>query len=85
MFHHYASLSEVPGPLLLTHPNIPRPLFGFNPRTIMGQEWWDRRRKLSYLHFRNRCWAWGLQRADVLGYITASPYLRQPLLRPWTY
>ncbi|MGW8180091.1 MAG: hypothetical protein ACWGQW_15220, partial [bacterium] len=21
------------------------------------QEWWDRRRKLSYLHFRNRCWA----------------------------
>lgn len=33
---------------LLLHPNIPKPLFGVNPRSIKGTYWWDKTRKEVY-------------------------------------
>ena len=46
-------------PELLTHPNIPKPLHGLNPRTIKGQAWWDVKRRASYAEKRYKCFACG--------------------------
>jgi len=48
-----------PDPKYLTHPNIPKPLHGINPRTVMGQAWWDIKRKEAYTKNLLCCWACG--------------------------
>lgn len=52
---------------LLTHPNIPKPLHGVNPRTIFGQEWWDAERKKAYAEKNQCCHACGTHRSQVKG------------------
>ena len=52
-----------PRPELLLHPNIPKPLHGLSPRTIMGQEWWDKIRKEVYASTGFHCAACGVHQS----------------------
>lgn len=40
---------------ILSQPNIPKPLHGLSPRTILGQTKWDILRKSVYKKYNNRC------------------------------
>lgn len=50
---------KFPDPSILARPGIPAPLAGLNPRTVLGQTWWDRKRKEAYARFDRKCWACG--------------------------
>lgn len=54
-----------PDPSLLTHPNIPKPLHGINPRTVLGQEWWDIQRRKAYATHGYCCWACGVHKSEA--------------------
>lgn len=51
-------------PKLLTHPNIPKPMHGLNPRTVMGKDWWDKVRKEAYAKYDNHCYACGRHKSQ---------------------
>jgi len=51
---------------ILHQPNIIKPLHGMNPRTILGQGWWDRTRKVAYASTNFHCLACGIHKLDAL-------------------
>ena len=57
---NYLNPTPPPNPKILLHPNIPKPLHGVNPRTLMGDRWWDTIRHQAYNQFNRRCHACGL-------------------------
>jgi hypothetical protein len=53
-------------PEYLLMPNIPKPLHGIAPRTIFGQEWWDKNRQETYKNANYKCEACGVDKKDAL-------------------
>jgi len=49
-----------PDPSILLHPQIPKPLHLLNPRTILGQVWWDDARRTAYWLHMYHCHACGI-------------------------
>lgn len=54
-----------PRPKILSMPNIPKPLHGLNPRSIMGKQAWDIRRHDVYASTQFHCAACGVHKAQA--------------------
>jgi hypothetical protein len=52
-------------PSILQHPNLPKPMHGLNPRTLMGQKWWDEKRHAAYAERGFHCWACGVHKSEA--------------------
>ena len=52
-------------PEVLTHPNVPKPLHGINPRTIFGNRWWNLKRKIVYASTDYHCCACGVHKSNA--------------------
>ena len=46
-------------PYILQHPQIPAPISGINPRSVLGQSWWDDTRRDAYSANNYFCHACG--------------------------
>lgn len=58
-------MNHFPRPTILLHPQIPKPLHGLNPRSILGKQWWDMKRQESYATHNYRCWACGIHKRSA--------------------
>lgn len=54
-------------PEVLLLPNIPQPLHGINPRTVLGSKWWDVERRTAYASTNYHCEACGISKFDIQG------------------
>lgn len=52
-------------PSILLCPNIPKPLHGVNPRSVLGDRWWDSTRKRAYKRTNYRCQACGVHKKNA--------------------
>ena len=52
-------------PEILTHPNIPMPLHGINPRSIKGVAWWNKTRQEAYKRTEYHCVACGISKENA--------------------
>jgi len=52
-------------PRLLLDSNVPKPLHGINPRTVLGKAWWDVERKKASKKNNNCCYACGVHRSEA--------------------
>lgn len=52
-------------PGILSAPNIPKPLHTVNPRSILGKDWWDIKRKEAYATHGYKCWACGVPKRSA--------------------
>ena len=52
-------------PNILSMPNIPKPLHGLNPRSIMGARWWNDERSKVYSSTNFTCAACGVHKIDA--------------------
>jgi len=52
-------------PEILMQPNVPKPLHGLNPRTILGREWWDATRFEAQRRTGYHCAACGVHKRDA--------------------
>lgn len=50
-------------PEILLHPNVPKPLHGLAPRTLIARAEWDRIRRETYARNNYHCFACGVYRA----------------------
>lgn len=52
----------IPDPRVLLMPNIPKPLHGLNPRTILGNTWWNKTKAKAFKETRNHCKGCGVHK-----------------------
>jgi len=52
-------------PTLLLLPNIPKPLHGMNPRSVLGGKWWDQERKAAYKSTNYHCESCGVHKDNA--------------------
>lgn len=54
-------------PEILLGPQIPKPMHGVNPRSVLGREWWDKTRRESYRSTAYHCIACGAWKYEAKG------------------
>lgn len=52
-------------PKLLLCQNIPMPMHGVNPRTVLGVNWWNRERRAAYRSTQWHCEACGVHKSEA--------------------
>jgi hypothetical protein len=71
-------------PELLSEMRVPLQLHGINPRTILGQVWWDIERKKAYQKYNRCCYACGTYHPESGGLHAHESYDYKKREAKWT-